>query len=187
MRGFTHTPKREIRSRKRETSGSYLVCGFTLIETIIYAALISVVIGGVLFAVYQMVESRYRLGAFVEVEEESRFLMAKINWALDNLDFISEPALNATSSVLTLNKLNFSPNPIKIYASGTQAFISYGGGESMPLASESVLVRDLIFRHFEDGGFPAAEVYLSVEYKPREQITIYGARAALKTTIYARK
>lgn len=161
--------------------------GFTLIETIIYAALLAIIIGGVLFAVYQMVESRYRLGAFVETEEEGRFLMSKINWALDGLNSVTEPAVNATSSALSVNKLNFPTNPIRIYASGTQAFISYGGGQPKLLTSDSILVRNLTFRHFEDGGFPAVEISLTTEYRPREQITIYGAQTSLKTTIYAKK
>ena len=161
--------------------------GFTLIETIIYTALLSIIISSVLLIVYQMLEGRYRLGALIEVSEEGRFLMGKINWALDGLDAVIEPPLNATSSALSINKLNFSPNPIMIYASGTEAFISYGGGESMALNSESVLIRDFLFRHFESGNVSAVEVSFDVEYRPREQITIYGARTSLKTTIYARK
>ncbi len=161
--------------------------GFTLIETLIYAVLISVTLGMVLLAVYQMIEGRYRIAAMVEVEEESRFVMAKINWALNGVDAVIQPAADATSSVLSVNKLDFSPNPVTIQASGTDAFISYGEGEPIILNSESVLIKDLTFRHFNEEEAPAVEVSFVVEYRPREQLTIYYATTSLRTTIYARK
>jgi len=161
--------------------------GFTLIETLIYAVLLSIVIGGVLFGVYQMLEARYRLNALVETQEESRFLMRKIIFAIDDFSEILEPGLDATSSAVSVNKINFASNPVSIYASGTKAFISYSGSGDEPLLSDSVFLNSLVFRHFENNGIPAIEISFLMEYRPREQISIYGAKTTLRTVMYSKR
>ncbi len=56
--------------------------GFTLIEVIVYIALFSIIIGGGMIAVYEVIQSTDAGTNHVTMEEEANFLLRKINWAL---------------------------------------------------------------------------------------------------------
>ncbi len=118
--------------------------GFTLIETIIYAALVSVSIGLVLGAVYQIISAGGRLQARVEVEAEANFLMNKIRWAANGATIIHTPAESATSSVLSLDRTT-GPNPIVIDNDSGNVRIQQGGGQQILLNSGTVRVSELVF------------------------------------------
>jgi type II secretory pathway pseudopilin PulG len=161
--------------------------GFTLIETIIYSAIVSMAIAATLFIVYQIIDSRYKILARVEVEEEAQFLMGKVKWVLSSIDKINTPSLGATSSVLSVDKLNFLSNPVILSASGTDVFISYGANASSAINSESVLVKNLVFKNIGLPDNPAVELSFFLEHKPRGQLTIYNATTSIRSIIYARK
>lgn len=161
--------------------------GLTLLETLMYAALVSFTIGFVLLAVYEMIGARYRALARVEIEEETNFLMRKITWLLGGVSAVNDPLANTTSTTLSVNKISFSPNPVVLQATSSNATISYGGGAAVRLNSASVLVRKLVFQHLPGGGNPGIKVNLEVEFVPRGQLTVYNATSSIETTIYARK
>lgn len=146
----------------------------------------SIFVAATLFTVYAIIEGRYRILARVEVADEAQFIMARIKWLLTGIDGVNQPLPNSTSSLLSVNKSNFSENPVVVFASGTDVFFSYGGKEWV-LNSESVIVNELIFEHKDFDGNPAVEIRLSVGFRPREQLTIYPASTSLHTTIYGRK
>ena len=66
--------------------------GFTLIETIIYLALFSIVIGGGMVAAFQVIQSANASNNHIIVQEEGNFLLRKIDWALTGAKFICVPA-----------------------------------------------------------------------------------------------
>ena len=159
--------------------------GFTLIDTILYAAILSFTLGAVLLAVHGIIEGRYRALARIEVEEEANFLMRKIDWALTGVESIALPEPDTTSSILIVHKSNFDDNPITIEASSTNALISYGGGAVTILNSESVLVSSLIFQGLPTST-PGVRVTFSLDFRPRDQLRIVNAETTLQTTIYVR-
>lgn len=160
---------------------------FTLIETLIYSALVSIAVSFVLLGVYQIIESRYRSLARTEIEEETNFLMRKIAWVLNAATEINMPSPGATSTVLSVNKPNFTPNPVVIAKANFAAAISYGGGEAIPLNSESVAVRELIFEGIGSAATRGVKVTLTAEFIPRSQLVIYNATSSVETTIYVRQ
>ncbi len=172
---------------KMRNSNSTKLSGFTLIETLIYAVMVSMTIGFVLAVVYQLIESRYRSLARTEVEEETNFLIRKIAWALSGISAINEPAPNATSTSLSVNKVNFSPNPVVIQAFLSKAIVRYGSGSTSTLNSDSVAVRQLLFEQVGSSSNPGVKVTLTTEFIPRGQLTIYNATSLIQTTIYVRK
>lgn len=163
--------------------------GFSLIETIIYAALISIIMGMVLLVVFQIVESQDRSRAKTEVEEETNFLISKIKWALSGVDVINIPTSGASGSTLSVNKFNFSRNPVVIdIASGSLRIVS---GTSMPaiLNSGAVSVPNIIFQHIAQTSTtaPAIKTTLSVQFNPRGAYRFYETSSTVETTIYLRK
>ena len=74
--------------------------GFSLIETIIYLALFSVIIGGGMVGVYQIVDSNNKNLAATAMEQEANFLLRKINWALTG----ATDAIAPNSQTLNITK-----------------------------------------------------------------------------------
>ncbi len=72
---------------------------FTLIETIIYLALFTIIIGGGMVATYQIIESSSDTYHHLELQEEANFLLAKIDWAL-----VGATSVNANGSALVISK-----------------------------------------------------------------------------------
>ncbi len=160
--------------------------GFTLIEIIIYVALLSLTIGFILTGVYQILDSKTGALARTSVEEEANFLMKKIKWAMAGVNTINQPAAAATSTILSVNKFNFSANPVAISLSGSNINISYAGNPTVILNSEDVAVKNLVFENISNGSNPAIKIKLNIEYKPNDLKTTKPS-TTIETTIYLRK
>src|SRR4030042_506817 len=127
--------------------------GFTLIESLLYIALFSIIIGGALVAVYQMIESSDAVSAKNIVEMEGSFLLRKIDWALtgafqvDTISphhlFIEKKEIDYCSATTTyefyLNSTNL------ILRKGCTAPTSFAG---YPLSGTSVKIEGLDFLKF---------------------------------------
>lgn len=163
--------------------------GFTLIETIIYSALLSIVIGMVLLAVFQIIDSQDRARSRTEVEEEANFLFAKIKWALTGFQTINQPAVNSTSSLLSVNKYNFSQNPLVFDLASGALRLRRGSGATTTINSENITINSLIFSHLAASGTaPAAmKVKMAASFNPIGALRIYPVSTTLETTIYLRK
>ena len=89
-----------------------IIRGFTLIETIIYIALFSIIISLVIGAVYQIIQGSEDLQKNIVAEAEAHFLMRKTEWALAGVSAINSPASGLTGATLSVDKVNYSQNPI---------------------------------------------------------------------------
>ena len=90
--------------------------GFTLIESIIYIALFSIIIGGGLVATYQIIQSVEASQNHVILQGEANFLFRKIQWALTGATAVDSPntyTLNITKGstlIFTKNGENLTLN-----------------------------------------------------------------------------
>lgn len=113
--------------------------GFTLIETIIYIALLAFIMGGALSATYNIIENAGRLDANVTIQEEGNFVLRKINWALSGASSFS-----TTAHELTVTRYDGITVVIKL--SGTEVDISEDGGVTfLPLTTSNVTAVELSF------------------------------------------
>ncbi len=123
--------------------------GFTLIETIIYIALLALIMGsGVIAGLYAVDSSQNGL-ANINTLAEAGFLLRKIDWALTGAD-------NFDSSIpgtLSVNKNGFASNPIIIdYAADPltrrgRARIKIGSAQPIELTGDRVNVTSLEFKN----------------------------------------
>lgn len=119
--------------------------GFTLIETIIYLALFSILMAGILSSVYILFESSDRNQSKATLQEEKEYLLGKINWALNGAQTISTPAANASGSFLSAIKYDTTATQVGI--SGTN--MTFNG---VTLNNSNVKVTNLTFIHTYAGG-----------------------------------
>lgn len=159
--------------------------GFTLIETIIYAGLFSVIISLVLVGVFQIIESQDRAQAIVETQEEANFIMRKIRWALLGVQSINQPLAGTTSSLLSVNKFNFGQNPVIFDVASDSIRLATGGGGSLTLNSRDVKIVSLVFEHIPQSGDipPAIKTELTVEFN-RDASTGLVVSSSLESISY---
>lgn len=88
--------------------------GFTLIETIIYIALFTMLITSGFAAVYELIEGTDSLNQKVRTEEEGNFVMRKIAWSLSSMDPSIPPTISGSgcSQTLTVTKTNSVNNVV---------------------------------------------------------------------------
>ncbi len=98
--------------------------GFTLIELVLYIALLTIVLTGVIQFSLVLSYSRIQSGVDGDVHAASRFIGKRIAFEIRNALTIQSVA---TSSVC-LTSADSAYNPVRIYGSGTQLRIGWGGG-----------------------------------------------------------
>ena len=126
--------------------------GFTLIETVIYIAFFSVIIGGLLGITFQIIAATDQINRKIIVQQEANFILKKIEWALSGATSITEPAIvnpatTITGNALTVTKYNFTSNPIRFSVSGTDLQIATGAGLPLPLNSSNIQLSNFTVTH----------------------------------------
>ncbi|KKR55702.1 MAG: hypothetical protein UT92_C0001G0045 [Candidatus Curtissbacteria bacterium GW2011_GWA1_40_24] len=154
--------------------------GLTLIETIIYLALVFLIITTATSAIYPIINNADRSQAWVEVENEANFIIRKISWAMNNVSTINSPAANGTLTVLSLTKNNFSPNPIVFDIDDGDFRMTLGTSSPVVISSGNVRISNALFKHTASSGLPSmAEVNFDISYA--------NASTTVKTTVGLRK
>ena len=132
--------------------------GFTLIETMVYLAIYSIIMTGTLLSVYAIFGSSARNQTKALAQEEGSFLVAKIDWALTGTQTISSPAMNASGDSMTVSKFApFAENPISISVVGGKMMISRAGHTAVALNNSNTMITcppspDSCFKHVSASG-----------------------------------
>lgn len=121
--------------------------GFTLIETLIYIALLALIMGSGIVAAFYVIDSSESEKKNINTIAEAAFLMRKIDWALTGADTINFPASGNTEAELSIDKSGFPSNPIVIDLQSGRAHLSRGGNPSVELTSDWVTIENLLFEH----------------------------------------
>ena len=162
--------------------------GVTLVETLLYAVLFSLMIAFAMFSFNQMLENNLGQERRLEVETEANFIMTKILWALSNAQNINQPAANSTSSNLSVNKYNFAQNPIAFNLAEDKVKISKAGGTNgTPLNSSAVQITNLSFYRSPEVGNQTEAITITLSISAIPIPTTQTASTTLQTKIYLKK
>ena len=145
--------------------------GFTLLETLVYSGIVAGIITVALLTAYQFIDGSDRLKYHWEMVENQKILEQKIYWTLQNISAINSPSAGATTTSLSINKLNFASNPVVIDSSGGIARLQRGGGAFNPITTELSEVRFLTFHRDDFDGRPAIKVDAEI-FNPYSSTTI---------------
>ncbi len=161
--------------------------GFTLIETIIYIGLFTILVGGVGVSVYSIIESSGKNNMKALIQTEGDFLTAKINWALSGARLVNEPAVGVNSQTLSVTKWDSSVGNIVITISGEDITIKRGSGPEIVLNNEDVNISDLSFVHEYEGGTNPESIKASFKLSGRTSSGQAIRPQTFATTNYLRK
>lgn len=84
--------------------------GFTLIETVIYIALLGLLMTGVVATAYQLLQGSATISVKTAVQDEGSFVLRKIEWAMSGASDISGSGSSLTVSRYDGNTVSFRLN-----------------------------------------------------------------------------
>ncbi len=117
---------------------------FTLIETIIYSAIFSILMTGIVSSVFMLFESLDRNQTKAMLQEEKEYLIGKINWAMSGMQDIVIPGANTAATTLQLVK--YEGTSVSIALAGSAMTIATSSS-AVILNNSNVTVTNLLFIH----------------------------------------
>lgn len=122
------------------------ILGFTLIEILIYSAIVTAVLSLSVLAAYQLINSSERVVDRRQLTENQKFLLQKIIWTLKDVSSINEPVFGGSGGTLSVNKLNYAFNPLIISLNNGVVELTSGATTS-PITNRYVTVDNLSFEY----------------------------------------
>ncbi|MDO8435751.1 MAG: prepilin-type N-terminal cleavage/methylation domain-containing protein, partial [bacterium] len=101
--------------------------GFTLIEVLLYTALLGIILGTFVLTTTTVLESRAKSQTALMLNEGMRYAMERIAYRIANASAVTLPA-SGTGPALTLTMPTPSQNPTAFTLSGGVIMIAQGGG-----------------------------------------------------------
>lgn len=133
---------------KQVNTGRKRQNGFTLIEILLYLGLFSLVVGGLLFMTYGVIEGSGRIQSKVSIHEEAAFLIQKFNWALTGATSIS--VLSSTTLQVMKPSL-LTQSPLVFALNSGDLTLTRNGMATTTLNSASIAVTNLVFTYIPSG------------------------------------
>lgn len=104
-------------------------------ETMIYIALFSVLIGGAVVSAYHVLQGGSRNQQAVEVQQEGTFINRKVNWEI----------AKANSAQVVSGALVLEPGHVVVKESAGRVTLTRASGSEYPLNAESLTVSGTTF------------------------------------------
>lgn len=140
--------------------------GFSLIEVLIYSALLALMMVGVLGGVYMIIQATTGSGQRQVVDDEANFVLRKIDWVLGGVTAINVPGSGASGTALAIVKVGI-PSPVRFRLNSGNIEIDSSSGAYLPLDSEGVTAASLSFYHLPPAGNRPAAVRASFYFNDR--------------------
>lgn len=140
--------------------------GFTLIEVLIYSAILVIILGGILVTFYSILGTSDSLRYRIELVENSKFLEQKFRWAITGAAQIDSPVIGGTSATLSLNKPGVA-NPLIFDLDNGMVRIASGSETPIPLTNSFVIVTSLSFENYSFSGNTQNTVRVRVDLESR--------------------
>ena len=123
--------------------------GFTLIELILYIGLIAIFLSGMIFFTWNVILGGTKSNIQLLVNQNIRFASKRISYEIRNSSSIN----SLTTNDLCLASLDTMRNPTRIYTSGNELRIAWGGGSTnctgmindQQLTSSGLVISDILF------------------------------------------
>ncbi|HCC04764.1 TPA: hypothetical protein DEP58_00480 [Patescibacteria group bacterium] len=152
--------------------------GFSLVEMIVYIALLTIFTSGLVFVVVSLFESKTHLTAREELAYTSTITLEKITREIrrsQSVDLFTS-TIGFHPGKLTLEPEDTSAQPVTIYAQGGRVFLQEGSSTPSPLSSASVFVSNLVFTHMSNPTSDGVLVELTAEKNSRGATTTKNYR-----------
>jgi hypothetical protein len=133
--------------------------GFTLIETTIYIALLSIIMTGVLVSVYDIISSGSLIADKTTTEDEGNFVLGKLAWTFGDVKMVSPTGYFSTPITITRTD---GVSTVQMRLNNGVIEMKENGGSYTPVTTSNVNVSALAF--YYGGGY--IEASTTIDGKP---------------------
>jgi prepilin-type N-terminal cleavage/methylation domain-containing protein len=130
--------------------------GFTLIEVLLYVAIVSIIFGGILAFMEIVFNVRTKQQAVAKVESSGNLIISTLTQNIRNAKSITLPAASSTSQSLNLVMKDGGISPVVVALSEGAIRISERGMSTTTLASQNVTALNLIFTNLSRSNTPGS-------------------------------
>ncbi len=130
--------------------------GFTLMESVIYIALFSIIITGTIVSAYELLRGSSAIDKKIVIQSEGNFVIRKIESALNGAQSIVLPS-SGSGSVLRVIKSDGAQSDIQINGN----FVEFRDGalnSFLPITTPNVILESLVFEKLEESGASPAGI-----------------------------
>lgn len=139
---------------------------FTLIETLFYLVIIVIVMTAGILTANQIIENRDRASLETELFQNINFAISKLQWVIQETQSINSPALNTTSTLVSINKINSGENPFIFSLSNGKITLSVNNQPAQDLTNSRITITNLEFKYILLEQKPAIKIHLIAETNP---------------------
>lgn len=128
--------------------------GFTLVELLLYIAIVSIIVFSSASLLQFTLESRVKNQTIAEVEQEGVQVMQLITQTIRNGTAINLPTIGNSSALLSINVVTGANSPTIFDLSSGRVRIKEGSGVATNLTSSKVTVTNLNFQNLSRTSTP---------------------------------
>jgi type II secretory pathway pseudopilin PulG len=128
--------------------------GYTLIELLLYVALIGTLLTSVVGFFTLMADARVKNQTINEVNDQGVFVMDSITQSLRNASSITSPTIGTSGTSLTIAMPTSSINPTVFNLSGTTMQLKEGTNTAVSLTNSKIQVTALTVKNLSRSGTP---------------------------------
>lgn len=150
--------------------------GLSLVETIIYISIFSVLVVGLSTFVNSISNARINNQTLLEINNQGYFVSNIISQAIRNAISVTAPTISASSNSLTITTATPATNPTNFNLSGDILYITEGSNTPTALTNNKAKVSDLIFYNLSKSGKPST---IQFRFKVNN-INFYGSGSLRK-------
>jgi Tfp pilus assembly protein PilW len=148
--------------------------GFTLVELILYLAIASMIVVFASVFIHNLLESKIKNQAILEVEEQGVQTLNFVTQAIRNSQGINAPAAGESSSDLSLAVDDAAKSPTVFDVSQEALRVKEGDITAIPITSNRVWVDEIVFRNLSRDGTPGiVRIELTLSYASEGQTQAY--------------
>lgn len=158
--------------------------GFTLIEFLIYAAIIGAILVLMTGFLWNIISGNIKETAYQEVQQNGRFALTKITQEIKKATAINNPLPGSSSNTLSLTMADANLNPTIFEVIGGKLEITQGGQGPYELSSDQVAVSNLQFTNLSYQNTPGTiRIEITIEHLNPRGTNEYQASIDLKSTV----
>jgi type II secretory pathway pseudopilin PulG len=126
--------------------------GYTLVELLLYIALVGTLLTSVTYFFSLSVDSRVKNQSIAEVNDQGAAVMDRITQTIRNASSVTSPVPGTTASSLTLVVPTGALSPTVFNLNSTTLQITEGANSAVALTSDEVQVTNLTFKNLTRTG-----------------------------------
>ncbi|OGF27226.1 hypothetical protein A2331_03590 [Candidatus Falkowbacteria bacterium RIFOXYB2_FULL_34_18] len=136
--------------------------GFTLVEALIYTAIIAIVASSFISFGILILELRSKSVAIGEININAQSALNIISSKIKLAESVGFPTVGATSSILVLNMVDGSTTTMEIV---DNILVIKEGGVQINITNNNILISNLEFVYiFSDGNSASVRIYFNIAY-----------------------